>query len=231
MISCACPKAYVGMSTLPPRSMVVSLMVSTIVLMESENGWVFWSASVASMMSRSMSFTSGSRAEGMEKWSSMQMSPVWKTVAGPDWSSTLAAPRMWPLSVSVTVASPTSSGSPTGTGPTRARRARYVPALGGRHLGAPALQRLAERYGHEPLPDLVDGGPAGQASPHGRVVVERAHYELRRRGGAVDRQPGPISDEQRQGPAVVEVGVRYDGRVYPVDGPEVGRRGAPAGGP
>ncbi len=58
-------------------------MISTMVLMESEKGWGFWSASVASMMRRSMSLTSGSRAEGMEKWSSMQMSPVWKTVAGP----------------------------------------------------------------------------------------------------------------------------------------------------
>ena len=82
MISCACPRAYVGIRT-PSRSRVVSLMTSTIFFMESENGWGFWSASVASMMRRSMSRTSGSRAEGMEKWSSMQMSPVWKTVADP----------------------------------------------------------------------------------------------------------------------------------------------------
>src|SRR5918997_829510 len=119
MISCACPRAYVGMSTLPPRSIVVSFMVSTIVLMESENGWGFWSASVASMMRRSMSLTSGSRADGMEKWSSMQMSPVWNTVAGPELSSTLAAPRMWPLSVSVSFASPALTGLPNGTGTRR----------------------------------------------------------------------------------------------------------------
>jgi hypothetical protein len=30
----------------------------------------------------------------MEKWSSMQISPVWKTVASPDEKRTLAAPRI-----------------------------------------------------------------------------------------------------------------------------------------
>ena len=45
----------------------------------------------------------------------MQMSPVWNTVAGPELSSTLAAPRMWPLSVNVIFASPTVMGLPNGT--------------------------------------------------------------------------------------------------------------------
>ena len=53
--------------SVPPRSSVVSFMTSTIVLIDSENGCGFWSASVASMMRRSISLTSGSRAEGMEK--------------------------------------------------------------------------------------------------------------------------------------------------------------------
>src|ERR671911_20019 len=98
MISCACPRAYVGIKTVPPRSSVVSFMTSIMVLIDSENGCGFWSASVASMMRRSISLTSGSLADGMEKWSSMQMSPVWKTVASPAENRTLAAPRMWPLS-------------------------------------------------------------------------------------------------------------------------------------
>jgi hypothetical protein len=42
-----------------------------------------------------------------------------KTVAGPDLTRTLAAPRMWPLSVSVIFASPTLSGLPKGTGTRR----------------------------------------------------------------------------------------------------------------
>src|SRR5918995_153696 len=96
-------------------------MTSIMVLIDSENGCGFWSASVASMMRRSMSLTSGSLADGMEKWSSMQMSPVWKTVASPEENRTLAAPRMWPLSVRVTLAPPTSSGLPKGTGTSRLR--------------------------------------------------------------------------------------------------------------
>src|ERR671910_400799 len=119
MISCACPRAYVGIKTVPPRSSVVSFMTSIMVLIDSENGCGFWSARVASMIRRSMSLTSGSLADGIEKWSSMQMSPVWKTVAGPDLTRTLAAPRMWPLSVSVIFAPPTLNGLPKGMGTSR----------------------------------------------------------------------------------------------------------------
>ncbi|CAA9423921.1 MAG: hypothetical protein AVDCRST_MAG01-01-2458, partial [uncultured Rubrobacteraceae bacterium] len=73
-----------------------------------------------------------------------------------------------------------------GPGPEQhARRPQDVAALGERHRGVPDLERLAERHGHEPLADLMDGRPARQAAAHRRVVVERAHYELRRRRGAV----------------------------------------------
>src|SRR5919112_1381997 len=99
-------------------------------------------------------------------------------------------------------------------------------ALGQRDLRSPDVERLAEGYGDEPLTDLVDGRAAGQSAAHRRVVVERADYELGRRGRTVDRQPRPVPDQEGQRPAVVEVRVRYDGRIEPVQSAEVGRHGA-----
>ena len=55
------------MRTDPSLFMVVSFMTSTIVRTDSLKGCGLWSASVASMMSRSMSLTSGRFAEGMER--------------------------------------------------------------------------------------------------------------------------------------------------------------------
>src|SRR5215218_9425311 len=99
-------------------------------------------------------------------------------------------------------------------------------ALGQRDLRLPDLERLAEGYRDQPLTDLVDRRPAGQPAAHRGVVVERADYELRRRGRTVDRHLGPVSHQQGQRPAVVEVRVRYDGRVEPIQSAEVGRYGA-----
>src|SRR5215207_10549479 len=99
-------------------------------------------------------------------------------------------------------------------------------ALGQRDLRPPDIQRLAEGYRDQPLSDLMDGCAAWQPAAHRRVVVERADYELRRRGRAVDRHPRPVSHQQGQRPAVVQVRVRYDGRVEPVERAEVGRYGA-----
>src|SRR5829696_6745955 len=99
-------------------------------------------------------------------------------------------------------------------------------ALGQRDLRPPDIQRLAEGYRDQPLSDLMDGCAAGQPAAHRRVVVERADYELRRRGRTVDRHPRPVSHQQGQRPAVVQVRVRYNGRVEPIKPAEVGCYGA-----
>src|ERR671938_597334 len=72
----------------------------------------------------------------------------------------------------------------------------------------------------------MDGCAARQPAAHRGVVVERADYELRRRGRTVDRHLGPASHQQGQRPAVVQVRVRYNGRVEPIEPAEVGRNGA-----
>src|SRR5919107_6317645 len=96
-------------------------------------------------------------------------------------------------------------------------------ALGQRDLLPPDIQRLAEGYRDQPLSDLMDGCATWQPAAHRRVVVERADYELRRRGRTVDRHLGPVSYQQRQCPAVVQVRVRYNSRVEPIKPAEVGR--------
>jgi hypothetical protein len=60
------------------------------------------------------------------------------------------------------------------------------------------------------------------------VVVERAHYELRRRRRTVDRHLRPVAHQEGQCPAVVQVRVRYYSRIQPVEFSEVRRQGSPA---
>src|SRR5215213_7484391 len=72
----------------------------------------------------------------------------------------------------------------------------------------------------------MDRCASGQPAAHRRVVVERADYELCRGGRTVDRHLRPVSHQQGQRPAVVQVRVRYNGRVEAIKPAEVGRYGA-----
>src|SRR5829696_769506 len=72
----------------------------------------------------------------------------------------------------------------------------------------------------------MDRCASGEPAAHRRVVVERADYELCRGGRTVDRHLRPVSHQQGQRPAVVQVRVRYNGRVEAIKPADVGRYGA-----
>src|SRR5215207_2896171 len=109
-----------------------------------------------------------------------------------------------------------------------ARGPKDVAALCERDLRVPYRYGPAERDGEEPLLDLVDRRPASQPSAHRRMVVERADDELGRGRGAIDRHLRPVAHQQRQRPTVVQVRVRYNRRVEPIQLPKVRRQGSPA---